>query len=126
MKIGFKIAIFLACTWCSIAFSQQWKDAPAYEKAQVKTVLDRSTFYMPRFGSVYREKFEVMTQKLPGLRGVIIHNHGCAGMRGWETWVAQFYYREGFAVVTPEFVTREGNKTGCPGGVPEEMLRLGA
>ena len=27
-------------------------------------------------------------------------------------------------MVTPEFVTREGNKTGCPGGSEDEMRRL--
>jgi hypothetical protein len=43
-------------------------------------------------------------------------------MWGWETTVAQFYYREGFAVITPEFVTRDGNKLG-PGGSTEEMLK---
>ena len=72
------------------AHAQQWKDAPAYDKAQAKNVLDRSTLYMPLFGAVYREKFEVMLQKLPGVRGVIIHNHGCGGMWGWETTIAQF------------------------------------
>jgi len=107
------------------ARGQQWIEAPAYDKARARNVLDRSTLYMPLFGAVYREKFEVMLQKLPGVRGVIIHNHGCAGMWGWETTIAQFYYREGFAVVTPEFVTRAGNKTGCPGGSPEEQLRRG-
>ena len=44
-------------------------------------------------------------------------------MWGWETTVAQFYYREGFAVITPEFVARDGNKLGCPGGSTEEMLK---
>ena len=116
-------AILLMCVALHPAQAQQWKDAPAYDKAQAKNVLDRSTLYMPLFGAVYREKFEVMVQKLPGVRGVIIHNHGCGGMWGWETTIAQFYYREGFAVVSPEFVTRDGNKTGCPGGSPEEQLR---
>ena len=105
------------------AVAQQWKDVPAYDKSQTKSVLDRSVLYVPLFGSVYRAKFEVLVKKLPGIRGVVIHNHGCGGMGGWETTIAQFYYREGFAVVTPEFVTRDGNKTGCPGGSSEEMLK---
>jgi len=88
-------------------------------------VLDRSVFFLPLYGAVYRAKFEAMIKEVPGIRGVVIHNHGCAGQWGWETHVSQFYYREGFAVVSPEFVTREGNKLGCPGGSPEEVVRLG-
>ena len=117
-------ALLVALTVCvPAAIAQQWKDVPAYDKSQTKNVLDRSIFYIPLFGSVYRAKFEVLVKKLPGIRGVVIHNHGCGGMLGWETTVAQFYYREGFAVVTPEFVTRDGNKLGCPGGTSEEMLK---
>ena len=117
-------ALLVTFTVCvPTAIAQQWQDVPAYAKSQTKNVLDRSIFYVPLFGSVYRAKFEVLMKKLPGIRGVVIHNHGCAGMWGWETTVAQFYYREGFAVVTPEFVTRDGNKLGCPGGTSEEMLK---
>ena len=117
-------ALLVAFTVCvPAAIAQQWKDVPAYDKSQTKNVLDRSIFYIPLFGSVYRAKFEVLVKKLPRIRGVVIHNHGCGGMWGWETTVAQFYYREGFAVVTPEFVTRDGNKLGCPGGTSEEMLK---
>lgn len=105
--------------------AQQARHVPAYDKAQTKTVLNRSVFYLPLFGAVYREKFAALVGREPGVRGVIIHNHGCGGMWGWETTVAQFYYREVFAVITPEFVTREGNKTGCPGGSTEEMLKRG-
>ena len=60
-----------------------------------------------------------MIKEVPRLRGIVIHNHGCGGQWGWETHVSQFFYREGFAVVAPEFVSREGNKTGCPGGTAE-------
>ena len=105
------------------AHAQQSRQVPAYDKAQTRTVLDRSVFYLPMFGAVYRDKFTALLHRHPGLRGLVIHNHGCGGMWGWETTVAQFYYREGFAVITPEFVTREGNKLGCPGGTPEEMLK---
>ena len=105
--------------------AQLWRDAPAYQKEMASNVLDRSLFFLPLFGSVYREKFEVMVKEIPGIKGVVIHNHGCGGQWGWETHVSQFYYREGFAVIAPEFVTREGNKTGCPGGTPEEALRRG-
>jgi|GEM_PF-773171 len=120
------LALFCILGACLPSQAQNWKDAPAYEKENAKNVLDRSVFFLPSFGSVYREKFEVMLKELAGLRGVIIHNHGCGGQWGWETHVSQFFYREGFAVVAPEFVTREGNKTGCPGGSPEESLRRGA
>ncbi len=96
---------------------------PAYDQAQVRTVLDRSVFYLPLFGAVYCDKLTALIPNHPTVRGLVIHNHGCGGMWGWETTVAQFYYREGFAVITPEFVTREGNKLGCPGGSTEEMLR---
>jgi dienelactone hydrolase len=108
------------------ALAQQSRHVPAYDPAQVRTVLDRSVFYLPQFGAVYREKFKALLPQQPGVRGLIIHNHGCGGMWGWETTLAQFYYREGFAVITPEFVTREGNKLGCPGGSAEEMLKRAA
>lgn len=104
------------------ALAQQPLRVAAYDRAQVETVLTRSVFYLPLFGAVYQAKFAALVGLEPRLRGVVIHNHGCGGMWGWETTIAQFYYREGFAVITPEFVTREGNKTGCPGGTPEEML----
>lgn len=105
--------------------AQQWKVAPAYERNLAGNVLERSTFFLPLYGAVYRAKFEVLLKELPGIRGVVIHNHGCGGQWGWETHVAQFYYREGFAVVAPEFVTRPGNKLGCPGSSPEESLKAG-
>lgn len=107
------------------AHAQQSHQVPAYDKTQTRTVLDRSVFYLPMFGAVYRDKFTALLPRHPNLRGLVIHNHGCGGMWGWETTVAQFYYREGLAVITPEFVTREGNKLGCPGGTPEEMLKRG-
>lgn len=105
------------------AQAQQSRQAPGYEKAQVRTVLNRSVFYLPMFGAVYRDKFTALLPLHPNLRGLVIHNHGCGGMWGWETSVAQFYYREGFAVITPEFVTRDGNKLGCPGGSTDEAFR---
>ncbi|MDD2547351.1 MAG: hypothetical protein PHI55_13880 [Burkholderiaceae bacterium] len=106
--------------------SPQWKDAPAYAPELSRNVLQRSTFFLPMFSAVYREKFEGLINQLPekSLRGVVIHNHGCGGMFGTETDVAHFFHRRGFAVVLPEFVTREGNKMGCPGGTSEEMLRM--
>lgn len=107
------------------AQAQEWKAAPAYDKALAANVLERSVFFLPLYGAVYRAKFEAMLGELPNIRGVVIHNHGCGGQWGWETHVAQFYYREGFAVVAPEFVTRTGNKLGCPGGSPEESLKRG-
>ena len=121
------IGVLLAQSlWVPDAHAQQSRYVPAYDKAQARTVLDRSVFYLPLFGAVYRDKFTALLPRHPGVRGLVIHNHGCGGMWGWETTVAQFYYREGFAVITPEFVTREGNKLGCPGGTPEEMLKRAA
>ena len=105
----------------------RWRDAPAYEARHAANVLRRSVYFMPMFGAVYPEKFEALLSKLPPerLRGVVVYNHGCGGQWGWETSVSQFFYRAGFAVVTPEFVSREGNKLGCP-GTNEEEARRGA
>ncbi|CAN1514887.1 hypothetical protein MCEMIEM28_00923 [Burkholderiaceae bacterium] len=129
MKFVFPKAVWLTCA-SLIAVgtvqdvqAQNWRDAPAYDKALASNVLERSVFFLPLHGAVYPAKFEVMLKEIPNIRGVVIHNHGCGGQWGWETHVAQFYYREGFAVVMPEFVTRPGNKLGCPGGSPEESLR---
>jgi dienelactone hydrolase len=101
----------------------QWKEAPAYAKEHGRNVLQRSVFFLPLFGAVYKEKFEALLPQMPkeSLRGIVIHNHGCGGMWSLETNVAQFYYQHGFAVITPEFVTRQDNKVGCPGGSEEEM-----
>ena len=118
------VAISVCCA--GAASAQQARQAPAYDKAQTRTVLNRSVFYLPLFGAVYKEKFVALVAREPGVRGVIIHNHGCGGMWGWETTIAQFYYREGFAVVSPEFVTRDGNKTGCPGGSPSPAASVAA
>lgn len=103
-----------------------WKDAPPYAREHTANILERSTFYLPLFGATYREKFESLLSRMPkgSLRGVVIHNHGCGGMWSIESNVAQFYFQQGFAVVTPEFVTREGNKMGCPGGSEDEMRRM--
>jgi len=122
---GLTCAGLLAATLTLKAQAQDWRTAPAYNKALAANVLERSVFFLPLYGAVYPAKFEVMLKETPGIRGVVIHNHGCGGQWGWETHVAQFYYREGFAVVAPEFVTRPGNKLGCPGGSPEESLRRG-
>lgn len=105
--------------------AQQWKDAPAYDKRNTENVLRRSVFFVPLFGATYQEKFEVLLQKMPpaSLRGVVIYNHGCGGQWGWETTVAQFYYRQGFAVVTPDFSGRDSNKLGCAGSTEEESRR---
>lgn len=100
---------------------------PAYAPDLAKNVLRRSVFVMPMFGAVYPEKFEMLLEKLPptNLRGVVIYSHGCGGQWGWETGVSQFFYRLGFAVITPEFPSRDGNKLGCPGANAEEALRGG-
>jgi len=118
-------AVLIAGMTALQAQAQDWRPAPAYDKALAANVLERSLFFLPLYGAVYPAKFEVMLKEMPNIRGVVIHNHGCGGQWGWETHVAQFYYREGFAVIAPEFVTRPGNKLGCPGGSPEESLRRG-
>lgn len=103
-----------------------WKDAPAYSPDKATNVLRRSVYFMPLFGAVFPEKFEALLKALPptSLRGVIIYNHGCGGQWGWETTVAGFLYRQGFAVITPDFPSRDENKSGCPGGTNEEMLQM--
>ena len=118
------LGLTLAQSLCvANAGAPQSRQAPAYDKAQTRTVLDRSVFYLPLFGAVYRDKFTALIPRHPTVRGLVIHNHGCGGMWGWETTVAQFYYREGFAVITPEYVPRDSNKLGSPGGSTEEMLK---
>jgi dienelactone hydrolase len=116
------IAIFFATTQLH---AQKWVDAPAYDKKNAANVLQRSNFFVPLFGATYKEKFEVLINKLPAnsVRGVIIYNHGCGGQWGWETTVSQYLYREGFAVITPDFSGREGNKLGCAGASEEESRR---
>ena len=106
--------------------AMHWKDAPAYSADKSNNVLRRSVYFMPLFGSVFPEKFEALLKALPptSLRGVIIYNHGCGGQWGWETTVAGFLYRQGFAVITPDFPSRDDNKTGCPGGSEAESLRM--
>lgn len=42
------------------AHAQQSRQVPAYDQAQVRTVLDRSVFYLPLFGAVYRDKFTAL------------------------------------------------------------------
>ena len=116
------LGVVMVCT-AQVGLAQQHINAPAYAIQHADNVLRRSTYYMPTFGAVYQEKFEVLLHKLPFLRGFVIHNHGCGGQNGWTTHVAQFYQRQGFAVVAPEFVTREGNKLGCAGGTPEESMK---
>ncbi|HUD32879.1 MAG TPA: hypothetical protein VMR43_07655 [Variovorax sp.] len=105
-----------------------WKEASAYGSDKAANVLRRSVFFMPLFGAVFPEKFEALLKALPptSLRGVIVYNHGCSGQWGWETTVAAFLYRQGFAVVTPDFPSREDNKSGCAGGTEAEMLRMAA
>ena len=117
--------ILLALLLPQFVLAQQWKDAPAYDKKNAENVLRRSVFFVPLFGATYREKFEVLLKKLPAasMRGVVIYNHGCGGQWGWETTVAQFYYRQGFAVITPDFSGRDGNRLGCAGGTEEESRR---
>lgn len=104
-----------------------WRDTAAYDDGNSANVLRRSTFFMPLFGAVYREKFVALLGALPqhSLRGVVVYNHGCGGQWGWETTVAQFLYRQGFAVITPDFAGRDGNRLGCPGGTESEMLAAG-
>jgi dienelactone hydrolase len=106
----------------------QWVDSAPYSSALSENVLRRSIYFMPLFGAVYPEKFEVLLRELPStkLRGVVIYNHGCGGQWVNETNVSRFFYRLGFAVIAPEFPTREGNKLGCAGGNSEEAMRSAA
>lgn len=113
----------LLATMATLA--QQPRMVEAYKTEYAERILERSVFYGPRHGGVYRAKFEAQVRKDPNVRGVVIHNHGCGGMWGWETHVAQFYYRRGFAVITPEFIARPHNRTGCPGSGNDDALRGG-
>ena len=129
MRLSMRQLLASSVVCCAVAgpvFSQQARMVDAYEKKYAERVLERSVFYGPRWGGVYRAKFEAVLKSDPNVRGVVIHNHGCGGMWGWETQVAQFYYRRGFAVITPEFVTRPGNKTGCPGSGADDSLKGGS
>jgi hypothetical protein len=49
----------------SSAHAQQSRQVPAYDKAQTRTVLDRSVFYLPLFGAVYRDKFTALIPAIP-------------------------------------------------------------
>lgn len=122
--------VMAVCTVCTVGpvHAQQWRDAPAYAPERADNVLRRSVFFMPLFGATYPEKFEVLLGSMPAnsLRGVIVYNHGCGGQWGWETTVAQFLYRQGFAVITPEFPARRDNQLGCSGRDEEESRRNGA
>lgn len=123
------LTLTLALALCGAATAQgrHWRDAPAYAPERAQDVLRRSVYFLPLFGATYPEKFEVMLQQLPPqvLRGVIVYNHGCGGQWGWETHVAQFFYRQGFAVVAPDFSSRQGNLLGCAGSNEEEARRSG-
>ncbi len=121
-RITHALMAFLAISIGQAAYAQKWIDAPAYDKKHAANVLARSNFFLPLFGATYKEKFEVLVNKLPAnsLRGIIVYNHGCGGQWGWETTVAQHLYRQGFAVITPDFSGRDGNKLGCAGGNEEE------
>ena len=50
------------------AHAQQSRQVPAYDQAQVRTVLDRSVFYLPLFGAVYRDKFTALIPNHPTVR----------------------------------------------------------
>ncbi|MBK8758955.1 MAG: hypothetical protein IPM03_00635 [Sulfuritalea sp.] len=64
------------------ALAQQSRMVEAYEAKHAERVLDRSVFYGPRQGGVYRAKFEARLRHDPNVKGVVIHNHGCGGMWG--------------------------------------------
>jgi dienelactone hydrolase len=116
----------LLISGAAVAQYTNWNHS-SYNIVFTNKVLERTLFYSPAYGAVYRAKFEALLQQNdPRIRGVVVHNHGCSGMWGWEEHVANFYWRlNGLAVITPEFVTRPGNKTGCPGGSNDEVLNGG-
>lgn len=92
-----------------------WLTPDAYDKKHAESTLRRSVFYAPAWGAMYKEKWEEIVKTDPNTRAVAIHFHGCGGLGGLETIVADFYARRGIAVITPDFTARPGNKTGCPG-----------
>lgn len=90
-------------------------DHPAYDKKWAATVTERAVYYGPRWGAMYRQKWEEIVKGDANTRAVVIHLHGCGGLAGYETQVANFMTNNlGLAVVTPDFTARPGNKTGCP------------
>ncbi len=90
-------------------------DHPAYDKKWAATVTERSVFYAPRWGAMFRQKWEEIVKGDPNTRAVMIHLHGCGGLSGYEAIVANFSMNQlGVAVITPDFTARPGNKTGCP------------
>ena len=48
------------------AQAQQWRPAPAYDKALAANVLDRSVLFLPLYGAVYRAKFVTAQSLEPG------------------------------------------------------------
>ena len=40
--------------------AQQSRHVPAYDRSQTQTVLNRSVFYLPLFGAVYKDKFSAL------------------------------------------------------------------
>ena len=105
-----------------------WLTPDAYDKKHAETVLKRSVYYTPGWGAVYKERWEEIVKNDPNTRAVAIHFHGCGGLGYFESKVAAYYINRGIAVITPDFVARPGNKTGCPGiyGDPRSMLNGGS
>ena len=117
---------FLLLVSFSVSASAGWLTPDAYDKKYVANVLERSVFYAPMYGGLYKQRWELAVKEDPNVRAVAIHLHGCGGLGMLEGGVASFYVqRLGIAVITPDFVARPGNKTGCPGDESASMLRGG-
>lgn len=114
MKIITTIALSLLVT--TSAFAQTFKNADAYDQRYAPSVINRSVFYAPVHGGLYKDKWEEVVKRDPNVRAIAIHLHGCGGMGYLEKIVADYYIGQlGIAVITPDFLARPGNKAGCPG-----------
>lgn len=126
MKIISTFLLSAAISVNALAFSPTlgYRTVDAYDKKHAANVLQRSVFYAPVWGGLYKEKWEEVVANDPNVRGVAIQLHGCAGLFHGEKVVADFYInRLGLAVITPDFTGRPGNKTGCPGRGSDEALK---
>ena len=110
------LALITSALFCAVTSAAEVRiDHPAYDKKWAATVTERSVFYAPRWGGMYRQKWEEIVKGDPNTRAVLIHMHGCGGLAGYEPIVANFAMNQlGLAVITPDFTARPGNKTGCP------------
>lgn len=120
------VSVLFATLLTACSHAQVYPNPDVYHKRHTQTVISRSVFYAPAWGGLYKEKWEEVVARDPNVRAVAVHLHGCAGLTMFEKNVADFYIHNlGIAVITPDFVARPGNFTGCPGRGNDDMLEGG-